>query len=225
MAVSSVMRSVAVATSAVALLSVSAASAIAEDSASDSSVSAIAATQNDTSDGNKRCGGYPPGSGCLLVSRYIVSAGDELRFKGKGFIPGESVTIRLGGSHILGVISAGVDGSVNGSVTIPDFAPPGGSVFTLTGDQSHRTLSCEIRVTRRGRHYDHRHHDHRHHDHRHHDHHNGGRRAVDQMTITEQDPRMAKTAAVADHSAAAVVGALGMASLAIGGWTVRRRRR
>lgn len=90
---------------------------------------------------------YPPNPPSLTLTATIVGAGGNLGFTGTGFIPNEGVNAFLLSKPIrLGHFTADVNGTVEGTVTIPKRTDPGKHLFRLKGEKSKLTLSAKIIV-------------------------------------------------------------------------------
>jgi hypothetical protein len=90
---------------------------------------------------------YPPNPPSLTLTATTVSAGDDLGFTGTGFIPYEGVNAFLFSKPIkLGHFTADANGTVEGTVTIPEWTDPGKHIFRLKGEESKLTLSAKITV-------------------------------------------------------------------------------
>jgi len=86
-------------------------------------------------------------SATISLSRASVTAGASVTVTGTGFDAGEPVDITLRSTPIsLGVASAGADGGVSATVTIPAGLEPGVHRIELAGRQSGTTVSSSIEV-------------------------------------------------------------------------------
>jgi LPXTG-motif cell wall-anchored protein len=90
---------------------------------------------------------YPPDPPTLTLTATTVVAGDDLGFTGTGFIPGEGVDAYLYSKPFkLGRFTADSNGTVKGTVTVPEWKDPGWHVFRLKGEKSKRALRAVIKV-------------------------------------------------------------------------------
>nr|WSY54802.1 LPXTG cell wall anchor domain-containing protein [Streptomyces sp. NBC_00886] len=92
---------------------------------------------------------YPPPPPTLTLSTTTVDPGDSLGFEGTGFESGQTVEAALF-SHkvVLGHFTADSNGTVEGTVTIPERIRPGRHRFRLRAWDPEHTLSARIFVRR-----------------------------------------------------------------------------
>lgn len=82
----------------------------------------------------------------VTLAAATVQPGGAIHVTGSGFIPGESVAVELHSTPIsLGTVTAGADGVVDTTVTIPADAPAGAHRIVLTGQMS--TLTGDSALT------------------------------------------------------------------------------
>lgn len=93
-------------------------------------------------------GAPDPGADVVGCVPSSLVAGASFSVCGGGFIPGEQVQVILHSDPIvLGVLTAGADGSVNGQVTLPTSAPVGTHTVELHGVTSGRSIySAQVTV-------------------------------------------------------------------------------
>jgi len=83
----------------------------------------------------------------VALSAGTVQPGAAVHVTGSGFVPGESVAVELHSDPIsLGIVTAGSDGVVDTTVTIPADAPAGAHRIVLTGKMSTLTGGSALTV-------------------------------------------------------------------------------
>ncbi|TFV61656.1 hypothetical protein E4P41_09560 [Geodermatophilus sp. DF01-2] len=86
--------------------------------------------------------GEPP---AVTVSAREVVAGQEVTLRGKGFGPGEPVTVRVADAVLTSVV-ASPDGSVETAVRIPTGTSAGQAVLELVGGESASSAAVALQV-------------------------------------------------------------------------------
>lgn len=82
----------------------------------------------------------------LTVDPASAEPGDEVAVSGRGFDPGETVTITLG-AVVIGTTTADDSGAIEDTVTVPEDTVPDAYQLTATGNTSGRFGSADLEVT------------------------------------------------------------------------------
>lgn len=87
----------------------------------------------------------------LTLSAGTVKAGSTLNVKGTGFVPGETISVVVGGGSVkpltLAAAIAGTDGSFSiSNLTVPTSIPAGAYTLTASGQTSGRSATSRITV-------------------------------------------------------------------------------
>ena len=87
----------------------------------------------------------------LNLTAYAGKAGDTTAITGSGFVPGETLTVHIGGAEggqEMSSFKAGPDGSFEdaGAFVVPFGTPPGELTITVVGDQSNSPAELEYTV-------------------------------------------------------------------------------
>jgi hypothetical protein len=92
-------------------------------------------------------GGSAPTSGGGDAAPQQVTAGDTVTVQAGGFLPGELVTVQMGGSDkVLATATAGPDGTVQTDVRIPGGTDAGATTVHLTGTRSEVVADVDLQV-------------------------------------------------------------------------------
>ncbi|SFK91347.1 hypothetical protein [Geodermatophilus ruber] len=81
-----------------------------------------------------------------VASTGRVVAGEEVTLRGRGFVPGERVAVRLQGGAVLSSVTAGPDGQVVTAVRIPAGTAAGSATVELIGKESTTTAAVGLEV-------------------------------------------------------------------------------
>ncbi|MFC7579798.1 GH92 family glycosyl hydrolase [Schaalia naturae] len=80
----------------------------------------------------------------ISVDPAMAAPGDTVGISGAGFAPGETVTVTSGGTTLA--VTAGQDGGISSSVTIPEDATDGAWTITAIGEVSAVAASTDVTV-------------------------------------------------------------------------------
>jgi LPXTG-motif cell wall-anchored protein len=86
---------------------------------------------------------YPPGRCQLALSRSSAARNETFSATGGGFVPGETVTLRLAGRNV-GSAVAGDDGTFVAQVTVPSDAPLGRTDVLAAGQSQELSAGFEV---------------------------------------------------------------------------------
>ncbi|MGW2519279.1 hypothetical protein ACWC09_20140 [Streptomyces sp. NPDC001617] len=94
---------------------------------------------------------YPPPPPGVTLSDSTVEPGDSINFQGTGFFGRQPVEVEAdlySTKVVLGHFTADPDGTVEGTVTIPERTQPGEHLFSLTAERGHLTACAHLYVER-----------------------------------------------------------------------------
>ena len=86
---------------------------------------------------------YPPGQCQLAISQASAARGETIIAAGNGFIPGEQVSLSVGGQTVRSM-SADTNGNISGDLTIPDSAPLGRTEIRAQGGAQVLSAAFEV---------------------------------------------------------------------------------
>ncbi|MCH5671511.1 hypothetical protein [Streptomyces gilvus] len=92
---------------------------------------------------------YPPPPPGVTLSDSTVEPGDSITFQGTGFVGSQPVEVEadlFSRKVVLGHFTADPDGTVEGTVTIPERTEPGEHLFSLTAEEEDLTACTHLYV-------------------------------------------------------------------------------